>query len=158
MKRKNSFKKIPSSLYQKIVDSVPICCVDIVLKSGKNIFLFKRSYEPAKGEWWLIGGRILKGERIENAVKRKVMEEVGIEINIVKKIGVYESFFDKNRFSTNKKKSSTHSIAVCYLVKPKNPNFIVTMNEEFLDFKKITKSFNGMHSYVKKILRGAKLI
>ncbi len=132
---------------------MPICCVDAVFKAGEKVFLFKRAYEPAKDEWWVIGGRILKGERLNDAVIRKVKEEVGVDVKIVCMIGIYETFFKTSRFNTNNKKNGTHSISICFLVKPKNQNFKFNLNDEYTDCKIITKNDKKLHPYVQTVLR-----
>jgi ADP-ribose pyrophosphatase YjhB (NUDIX family) len=71
-------KRIPVRLYRRILASVPIPCVDVVIVSQGRFLLCKRNQHPAKGKWWLVGGRIVKGETFVQAVKRKVYEETGI--------------------------------------------------------------------------------
>lgn len=131
---------------------MPICCVDAVFKVGKKVYLFKRAYDPAKNEWWVIGGRILKGEYLNDAVIRKVKEEIGVDVKIVSIIGVYENFFRTNRFDT-KKKNGTHSISICFLVEPKKKNFKLNFNEEYTDCKILTKIDKNLHPYVQTVLR-----
>lgn len=145
-------KKIPLKLYKKIIGLMPICCVDAVFKSGNKVFLFKRAYEPAKNEWWLIGGRVLKGETLKDAVIRKVKEEAGVEVNILKIIGVYETFFKISRFKANKKRISTHTISVCFVVKPIKKGFKLKLNEEYDSYKAITKVERNLHPYIKAVL------
>jgi colanic acid biosynthesis protein WcaH len=157
-KKNISNRKIPLTLYKKIISHMPICCVDIVFKVDKKVYLFKRAYEPAKNKWWLIGGRVLKGESLREAVIRKVKEEVGIDVKILKKIGVYETFFYTNRFDTKKKKSGTHSISICFVVEPKNRNFTFKLNEEYLKYKIIKSIYKNLNPYVIKVLRDSEVI
>lgn len=150
--------KIPPSLYRKIVESMPVPCVDVVLKSGSRVFLFKRAYEPAKNKWWLIGGRILRGETFEEAVKRKVKEEVGIDAKVLKMIGVYEEFFVRSRFDGNaeskkNKNDGTHTLSICFVAEPIKKDFGFTLNEEYGDYKSIHKIEKGLDPYVKRVLR-----
>ena len=73
---------IPKDKYAEIMKALPILCVDIIIKNTSNEYLLiKRAYEPLKGVWWVAGGRVLKGETLEQAAKRKVKEEIGIGIN-----------------------------------------------------------------------------
>jgi len=158
MPKKNIFnKKVPFPLYKKIISLVPICCVDAVFKAGVKVFLFKRTYEPAKNEWWFVGGRVLKNESFRNAVLRKVKEEVGVEVDILRMIGVYETFFDRSRFDTKKRKVSTHSINVCFVVEPKDKEFKFRLNEEYGSYRTITEIDKNFHPYIKKVLRDSGL-
>ena len=159
MRKATSNKKlIPGALYKKIVELMPICCVDAVFKSGKDVYLFKRAYEPAKDKWWIIGGRILKGETLKKAMLRKAKEEIGIDAKIVKQIGVYETFMKKTRFDKGKKKLGSHSIAVCYVIEPKRKNFKLKLNEEYKGYKIIKRINNNLHPYIKKLLKDSKLL
>ena len=58
----------------------------------------RRKNEPLKGEWWVVGGRILHGEAVREACVRKTLEEVGLEIDEMRFLGFYEDVFDKNSF------------------------------------------------------------
>jgi len=88
---------IPADDYKKIIASIPILCVDLVLKDESGRYLLaKRTNEPLAGEFWVIGGRVLKGERAEAAARRKLKEELGVEVGALSLLGVYEDFFDKN--------------------------------------------------------------
>lgn len=150
-------QRIPLSLYKKFVNFMPICCVDMVFNAGKKVYLFKRAYEPAKNEYWLIGGRILKGESLKDAVIRKAKEEVGVDVKITRRIGVYESFFKISRFDTKKKKYGAHAISICFLVQPKNKDFKLSLNDEYSDYKIIAnndkKEKYNLHPYVQAVLR-----
>ena len=72
---------------------MPVLCVDLVLHSMGNVLLCLRKNEPAKGEWWIPGGRVLKGERMIDTVIRKGYEELGILIKVEKLIGIYDMFW-----------------------------------------------------------------
>lgn len=104
--------EISFDLYKKILDVIPILCVDIIIKHRGKFLLVKRLNEPAKGLWWPPGGRVLKGETIEDAAKRKIKEELGIKSRIVKALGYYEGFFKESAFGL---KSGTHSLSIVVL-------------------------------------------
>ncbi|MBP7087942.1 MAG: NUDIX domain-containing protein [Candidatus Omnitrophica bacterium] len=104
---------IPREEYKKIIDVLPILCVDIMVQNPKGEYLLvKRANEPLKGQWWVIGGRVLKGETLVEAAMRKVKEEVGILIDTVKPIGYYEEISHTNHFS---QETPLHSVSVVFL-------------------------------------------
>ena len=111
--------KIPLKLYKKIIDVLPIFCVDVVIKYKGKVLLVKRKNAPAKGKWWLPGGRIFKGETIEKAAKRKMKEELGINIKIIKSLGYFEKHFKENEFNL---KSGIHTISIVILAEPLSLN------------------------------------
>jgi len=56
--------KISNELYDQILENIPICCVDIIVSHNGKVLLIHRKEEPAKDKWWVVGGRILKGENL----------------------------------------------------------------------------------------------
>ncbi len=61
--------------------------VAILQKSDAFLFVKRSNYtEAASGYWCPVSGRIEKGETQEDALKREVMEEVGLEVTAVKKV------------------------------------------------------------------------
>jgi 8-oxo-dGTP diphosphatase len=51
----------------------------LVQKRGK-VLLVRRRFPPNKGRWALTGGLVELGETVEEATKREVKEEVGIDV------------------------------------------------------------------------------
>lgn len=90
---------LPTDVYRTITDVMPIICVDLVVRlEGERVLLVKRNNEPAKDEWWLPGGRILKGEKLEQAARRKAREELGIDVGELQPLGYYEHHWDASPF------------------------------------------------------------
>ena len=70
---------LSEALYQTIHEKMPITCVDVIIKINTGAFLLiKRDNEPAKNQLMLVGGRVKRNERLEQAAKRKIKEELGI--------------------------------------------------------------------------------
>jgi len=89
-------KFIPTETYKIIAENSAIMCVDcVIVKEGKYL-LVKRGNEPLKGVYWTPGGRVLKGEKLYDAVIRKVKEETGLNVRPISVVGFYEDFFKKN--------------------------------------------------------------
>jgi colanic acid biosynthesis protein WcaH len=109
--------KLAPDEYRKILSTVPIVCVDCLVINGKGEYLLvKRKNEPLKGEYWVPGGRLHKGERLADAVHRKMREEIGVEVEIVRSLGFFEEFFEHTAEDAN---GGAHSISFLYLVRPK---------------------------------------
>jgi 8-oxo-dGTP diphosphatase len=67
----------------------PLLGVGALIFQGGRILLAQRGKAPLMGQWSLPGGLVETGESLENAVRREVLEETGLE---VKPLGVVEIF------------------------------------------------------------------
>lgn len=65
--------------------------VGAVVFRGGDVLLIRRGKPPFLGQWSIPGGRPDYGERLEDAVRREVMEETGVSIRIGGLIGVFEA-------------------------------------------------------------------
>lgn len=61
-----------------------------IFRHGK-ILLVRRAGAPAKGLWTLPGGRVEVGETLVEAVRREVLEETGLTIDVIGLAGYRES-------------------------------------------------------------------
>ena len=92
---------LSESQYRSVLDSVPICCVDIIIQyDGKILLIHRKESEDMGDLWWIPGGRIHKNETFENAVKRKALVETGLCVNIIKKGQSYEGFYESKKSSS----------------------------------------------------------
>lgn len=132
---------------------MPIFCVDIVLKNSKGGFLLvKRDKEPAKGQWWLPGGRLLRNETIGGAARRKIKEEVGMNVKSFKRMNrCYELIFNEDPFLHGK---GTHTISTCVLAKVSNLERY-TLDGNHSELKLFHKIDKDWHPYVKECLMRA---
>jgi len=105
---------IRETLYREILRTLPVACVDLVVRRADGKFLVvRRKNEPLKGEWWVVGGRILQGEKVGDAVLRKLKQEVGlVSLGAPRFIGLYEDFFDRNSFEM----APYHTLSLVYEV------------------------------------------
>ena len=60
----------------------PLVGVGAIIVEGNRILLVKRASEPNKGMWSVPGGLVRAGEKLEEALKREVKEETGLEIEV----------------------------------------------------------------------------
>lgn len=101
--------KIKKELYSKIVELVPILTVDVIIHLNGGYLLVKRNNEPLKGQYWVVGGRVLKDESVWEAVNRKVMQEIGCTVTDAKMIGMYEDSYAKSAFGV-----PTHTTSIVF--------------------------------------------
>lgn len=103
---------IPKDSYKKIIALTPIPCVDVIIRSPNNKYLLiRRANEPLCGKWWVVGGRVRKEERLTEAARRKVKEEIGLTVGSLCPVGYYEGFYEQNAFGD---KGIYHTLSVVF--------------------------------------------
>ena len=68
----------------------PIVGVGAVVWRDGAVLLERRGQPPARGSWALPGGLVDVGETLEEAVRREVREECGIEVVVGPLLGAFE--------------------------------------------------------------------
>jgi len=102
----------------------PVLTVDGFILKEDKVLLVKRAIPPFMRSWVLPGGHVNYGETVEEAIKREMKEEVGVEVKIKKLIGVYSNPERDPRY---------HSAAVVFLLE--KPDKEVRLNYEGLEYK-----------------------
>ena len=68
--------------------TVPIPAIGAIVAGSRGLLLVLREKDPAKGLWSFPGGIIKTGETQREALLREVLEETGIQIDILEMITV----------------------------------------------------------------------
>lgn len=122
--------------FTTVIDSTPLVSIDLVIiNEQKQAFLGQRLNRPAKGYWFVPGGRILKNESLENAFKRLSYEELGFECEIedAQLLGPYDHFYDDSVFGEQIK---THYVAIAYILNVKTKQLSkLPINDQHCSYK-----------------------
>lgn len=70
--------------------SGPVVAVGAIIYHQDRIVLIRRDKEPSKGRWTFPGGAVELGESLEEAVRREVLEETGLDVEIGEVAAVVE--------------------------------------------------------------------
>ena len=68
----------------------PIVGVAAVIFSGESVLMARRNQEPGRGQWSLPGGGVELGESLLDALRRELLEEISIKVDIGGLIGVFD--------------------------------------------------------------------
>ncbi|MBN1795811.1 MAG: GDP-mannose mannosyl hydrolase [Sedimentisphaerales bacterium] len=105
----------------EVVRLVPLISIDLVIENTKGeILVGMRENEPARGYWFVPGGRILKDERISEAFERIMKNELGLEVpySQAEFIGVFEHLYPTN--FTKQDGFGTHYVVLSHRIKLNN--------------------------------------
>ena len=67
----------------------PKLVVAALVPRGGELLLIRRNNEPGRGRWALPGGYVERGEPVEEAVAREVLEETGLTVRVQGLVGLY---------------------------------------------------------------------
>jgi len=90
---------IARDAFLDIVRQTPLVSIDLVVTNDRGeILLGQRTNEPAKGYWFVPGGRIRKDESLDDAFLRIAESELGIRCSRkgAPLLGAYEHTYDTN--------------------------------------------------------------
>jgi 8-oxo-dGTP diphosphatase len=88
----------------------------VIIDHGRTV-LIRRGTEPLLGEWSIPGGTIEIGETIEQAVRRELREETGLEVRVLELIELFDRIYlqDGAAVPNGKKKPRFHYVIADYL-------------------------------------------
>jgi 8-oxo-dGTP diphosphatase len=94
------------------IDYIGVSIGAVIINSKNEILLLKRSQNAKneKGKWEAPGGAVEFWEKREQAVKREMKEELGVDIEIIDILQVVDEILSKDR---------QHWVGTSYLVKIK---------------------------------------
>jgi len=67
----------------------PVLTVDVLIRRNDGYVLIKRKNEPYRDRWAIPGGLVEYGEKVEQAAMREAKEETGLEVKLIRLVGVY---------------------------------------------------------------------
>lgn len=102
--------RLTNAEFNRIYAKVPRLCVEVCIQMDGGVVLTKRAIEPERGRWHIPGGTYLKGETLASAVRRIARAETGLDVEVVRLLGVIEY---------NIEGYEAQPIGLAYLVRPR---------------------------------------
>jgi colanic acid biosynthesis protein WcaH len=110
---------IPPEKFKEVVQNTPLVSIDLIIENiNGEILVGWRNNHPAKGFWFVPGGRIMKNEKFEDAFHRIALDETGLDLKINDTIfmGIYEHFYPNEDF-TGISSFGTHYVVIAFRLK-----------------------------------------
>lgn len=99
-------KHLTDDEYRTTYSLVPRLCVDLLIRGRQGVLLTRRKQKPHVGTWHLPGGRVRRGETIEQAAQRIAVSELGVGVLTEHCLGFMEFLDDRGDLVT------CHSVSV----------------------------------------------
>jgi colanic acid biosynthesis protein WcaH len=99
--------------FAEVTKNTPLVSIDLIVRNKQNeILLGLRKNDPARGYWFVPGGRICKDEELDHAFKRIAKNELKLDIERkdAELLGAYDHIYPENKFG--EKDFSTHYVAL----------------------------------------------
>lgn len=144
----NNDQPIPTDEYGIIVKHVPLISVDLLIHHDGGLVLGKRNNAPAKGEWFVPGGSVLKGETRQQAVHRVAEEELSSDVLIDLELGVYDHFYCT---AEAENANSKQYLATAYVVTPVQSE--ISPDDQHSNLKVFNSPFPEFHNYIERYIR-----
>jgi colanic acid biosynthesis protein WcaH len=104
--------------FREVVMNTPLVSIDLIVRNPENqILVGLRRNNPAKGMWFVPGGRIWKDERIHRAFTRITEAELGTALDLKRArfCGVFEHLYPDN--FADEPGFGTHYIVLAHEIK-----------------------------------------
>ncbi|ELZ31366.1 GDP-mannose mannosyl hydrolase [Halogeometricum pallidum JCM 14848] len=144
---KDDVSWVPEDEWASVVANVPIVSVDLIVRQEGGVLLGLRENEPAKGEWFVPGGTVLKNERLTEAIHRVAEMELGCEVKICERLGTFEHFYDTSEVEGVETK---HYLANAFVVEPLQP--VDAVDDQHSELRVFEPPFEGLHPYVQRYI------
>jgi colanic acid biosynthesis protein WcaH len=113
----NSPNHLSREDFLKIIDLTPLVSIDLLIRNpAEEILMGLRNNEPAKGMWFVPGGRILKNETLPQAFARITQAELGMELPFAEAHlqGAYTHLYPTNALQAAH--INTHYVVLAYQI------------------------------------------
>jgi colanic acid biosynthesis protein WcaH len=101
--------------FATVIRLTPLVSIDLIVRSSEGrVLVGRRKHEPAKGTYFVTGGRITKNESRAAAFQRIAREELGLDARLehARFVGVYDHFYPANRLE--QAGYGTHYVSIAY--------------------------------------------
>jgi colanic acid biosynthesis protein WcaH len=145
---------LSNNAFKEVIKNTNLFAFDLIIRNYNNeILVVKRNNSPAKGYFFVPGGRVFKNETLNNAFIRILREELSLEISSFTDIsikGLYNHKYDDNVFDSSG--FNTHYIVYAIELNLKE-NIIIQLDKQHNSYQyfsiDVLLKEKLVHQYVK---------
>jgi colanic acid biosynthesis protein WcaH len=137
------------------VANVPIPSVDLVVVHNGGVVLGRRTNDPARGEWFVPGGRVRKGDTLSDSVHRVARDELGVDVTISARLGAYTHLYETSDIDGVESK---HYVANGFVVDPSDDPLTTAPDAQHAELRLFRERPDDCHEYVSAYLDAAGLL
>jgi colanic acid biosynthesis protein WcaH len=108
--------KLSTERFKQVIRDTVLVSLDLlIVNENQEVLLGKRLNPPARGYWFVPGGRIYKGESPEKALARISRQEIGIQLHPQSAIfyGLYHHLHPDNVFNDPEAGATQYLVVAC---------------------------------------------
>jgi len=131
---------LSDSVFKTVIENTPLFAIDLVIINEKNELLVgKRLNSPAKGAWFVPGGRVFKNEPLAAAFQRISQNEVGVAIDMsgARLLGLYDHFYNDSVYGPS---ITTHYINATHSIKLEQAQLNLPIDEQHETYRWVALS------------------
>lgn len=143
--------------FRMVIEHTPLVSLDFAVQSvDGQLLLGERLNRPAKGYWFVPGGRVRKGETISKAFERLTEQEFSLRfpLSAGKFLGAFEHFYEDSVFGSCD--GGTHYIVLAYLINIYDRKDFVPGDKQHRNFgwwhADAIRDASNVHPYTKSYL------
>ena len=136
--------RIEPKLYGKIKELMPLPCVDLLITYNGSLLLVLRNNDPGKDLWFTPGGRIYKNETLDEAVKRVLAEETGLQPTNITQISTMSHHWPE-----------VHTVTTYFRVEVDSDK--IKLDKQHRDCRWINKMEDDLHPYLVEMIENTGL-
>lgn len=110
--------RLKRDAFLEVVRNTPLVSIDLIVRdTNDRVLVGLRTNEPARGWWFVPGGRVYKDERLADAFARITRAELGVGFAMAsaRPLGVYEHLYETNALDAPG--VSTHYVVLAYALR-----------------------------------------
>jgi len=124
-------------------------CICGAIKCENEYLMVKRSLddEDCAGFWEMPSGKLEFGEKVEEGLRREILEEVGIDIS-----GFDKKIIGISEYSSEKNDGIKYSVQLNYVIEVPTKNLPIKISEEHTDFVWATRNSEYVDEFIAEII------